>query len=252
MLVTLALLSASVALFLGMLALIWLGRAIGTRRVEGEAPAGARLLDGAVFSLLGFMVALTYSGAESRFQGRRQQIIEEANNISSAYQLVDLVPAAAQPALRDTFRRYVDARIMAFEKLPDIGVAQQQLAESKALQKDIWRQTLAAIRNEPTSTTTVLLPALNRMADTATLRDWRAQSHAAFVTFGLLFVIALTCSFLAGVGIGRRKSGLIHIIAFAAIFAVTMYAMFELEFPRAGIVRIQDFDQALIDVRSRM
>jgi hypothetical protein len=246
------LLSTSFGLFVGMLALLWLGRRIGARQTEEQAPAGIGLLDGAVFALLGFLVALSYSGAESRYQARRLQIVDEANTIYSAYQLVDLVPTDAQPKLRATFREYVDSRIAAFQKLPDIDAARTELERSQALQKDIWRQTIIAIRHEPTSTSTVMLPAMNRMADMATTRNWTAESHGAFVTLGLLFVLALVSSFLAGMAMGGKKTSWIHMIAFAAIFAATMYCMMDLEFPRAGVVQINDFDRALIDVRNSM
>jgi hypothetical protein len=245
---------AVLSLFLGMLLLLKIGRGVGARRIkdEGEAPAGIGLLDGAVFGLLGFLLALTYSGADSRFQARRERIVNEGNTIASAYQLIDLVPTAAQPKLRETFRDYVDSRIAAFDKLPDVDAAQRELDHSQALEKDIWNQTIIAVRNEPSATATLLLSAINRMGDVANERTWAAQSHASLLTFGLLFAIALTSSFLAGVNIGRRTTSWLHLVAFAAVIAVTIYVIVDLEFPRAGLINIFDFDQVLTDVRKSM
>jgi hypothetical protein len=254
MLRPIAFLLAVVSLFLGMLALLAVGRRMGARHAksEEEAPAGVGLLDGAVFGLMGFLVALTYSGAESRFQARRELIVEEANAISSAYELVDLMPEGAQPQVRETFRRYVDSRIAAFQWLPDIDAAQKELDRSQALQKEIWNQSIVAVRDQPSPTSAMLLTAMNRMSDIATTRTWAAQTHVMLLTLGLLFVMALTSSLLAGMSIGRKMTSWLHLIAFAAVICATIYVIIDLEYPRAGIIHIYDFDQALIDVRNAM
>ena len=55
------------------------------------------VIEGAVFALLGLLLAFTFSGAATRFEGRRHLIVEEANDIGTAYLRVDLLPADAQP-----------------------------------------------------------------------------------------------------------------------------------------------------------
>jgi hypothetical protein len=51
--------------------------------------------------------------------------------------------------------------------------------------------------------------------------------------------------------IGQHRSWL-HILSFALITVVLIYVILNVEYPRAGLVRLQAFDQALIDVRSVM
>lgn len=63
-----------VTLFLGMLLLLDVGRRIGIRRLAIEAErarAGFGVIDGAVFGLLGLLIAFTFSSAASRFDARR-------------------------------------------------------------------------------------------------------------------------------------------------------------------------------------
>ena len=110
----------------------------------GLASAGS--LEAAVFALLGLLIAFTFSGALTRFDVRRGQVVDEANAIGTAYLRIDLLPPAAQPRLRETFRNYVDARIATYRKLPDLQAAQRELALSQALQADIWAQAVAATR----------------------------------------------------------------------------------------------------------
>ena len=95
---------------IGTLIFMELGRRIGQRRAVTDTEAavvGVGVLDGAVFALLGLLIAFTFYGAASRFDTRRQLAVEEANAIGTAYFRLDILPPDAQPALREKFRRYV-------------------------------------------------------------------------------------------------------------------------------------------------
>lgn len=71
--------SASAALlFVGMILLLELGRRLGRRRQgrdEEGARAGLGAVEGAVFALLGLLIAFTFSGAAQRFDARRELIV---------------------------------------------------------------------------------------------------------------------------------------------------------------------------------
>src|SRR5207245_10293478 len=154
---------STLALFCGMLVLLEIGRRIGVRRMARDpegARAGIGAIEGAVFGLLGLLIAFTFSGAASIFDTRRQLIVEETNDIGTAYLRLDLLPADAQPALRESFRRYLDARIEVYRKLPDIAAAKESLAKANELQRQIWRQAIVASRTEgaPPAGPILLLP----------------------------------------------------------------------------------------------
>lgn len=105
---------------------------------------GSGVVDGAVFGLLGLIVAFTFSGAISRFDVRRNLIIEESNAIGTAYLRLDLLPAQSQPPLRESLRRYLDSRIRVYERFPDIAAVKAELEMGKELQADIWAQARTA------------------------------------------------------------------------------------------------------------
>ena len=137
---------AAAGVFLGILVCLWLGRWLGRRAVARYGAAGVpniSSLEAAVFALLGLMIAFTFSGALSRFDVRRNQAVDEANAIGTAYLRIDLLPASAQPLLRETFRKYVDARIETYRSLPDLKEARVELARSQDLQREIWRRPSA-------------------------------------------------------------------------------------------------------------
>mgnify|MGYP003350587473 CR=1 FL=1 len=106
--------AVALGLFLVMMLAVEGGRRIGRYR-HGRDPEsfseGLGAAEGAIFALLGLLVAFTFSGAASRFEDRRHLITQEANDIGTAWLRIDLLPAADQPAMRDLFRRYTDLRI---------------------------------------------------------------------------------------------------------------------------------------------
>jgi MFS family permease len=89
----------AIAFFLGMVLFLELGRRIG-RRMHADtperAPTGVGAVEGAVFALFGLLIAFTFSGAASRFDDRRHLIIDEANDIGTAWSYLDLLPVNEQ------------------------------------------------------------------------------------------------------------------------------------------------------------
>ncbi|MGH9671380.1 MAG: hypothetical protein ACRD3A_14855 [Terriglobales bacterium] len=246
-----------VGLFLGMLLLLETGRRIGLRGMAKDsegASAGPGTVEGAVFGLMGLLIAFTFSGAASRFDTRRQLIGQEANAIGTAYLRLDLLPAAAQPALRESFRRYLDARLEVYRKLPDVEAAKQALAQAAALQREIWTRAVSGSRQaDGPQATMLLLPALNEMIDITTTRTVASQTHPPTIIFVMLGMLALVGSLLAGYGMARGKTrSWIHMFIFAAIMAVTVYVILDLEYPRLGAIRIDAADRVLLELRDSM
>jgi hypothetical protein len=103
----------------------WLGPRLG--KVDGDSAAP---MNGAVFALLGLMLAFTFSGAMSRFEARRALMLEETNAVGTAYLRIDLLPAERQPALRDLFRQYVQARL---DTYVDVGSPASLAAYARSL-----------------------------------------------------------------------------------------------------------------------
>lgn len=244
-------------LFIGMLALLDWGRRIGKRRIErdGEgASAGSGVVEGAIFALMGLLVAFTFSGAASRFDHRRDLIVEEANAIGTAYLRIDLLEPAARDTLKELFRRYLDYRLETYKSSTAIEVKKADLAESTDLQAQIWDQAIAACRvegNQPVRM--LLLPAINSMIDITTTRTMAAQTHPPTIIYAMLFIFTLAGSLLAGFGMATNKTrNWAHMLVFACTLSFAVYVILDLEYPRLGLIRIDYFDQALIDVRASM
>lgn len=247
----------AVALFVGMLLLLEAGYRIGQRQ-RAKNPEGAAVgvgaVNGAVFGLLGLLVAFTFSGAASRFDDRRKLIVEEANAIGTAWLRVDLIPQGEQAAIRDQFRSYLDSRLETYRLLPDLVAAEAELARSGELQLQIWRQSVAACELQKDGLkTSLVLGSLNAMIDITTTRTEAARRHPPKVIFALLFGLGLGCALLAGYGMaGSQTRNWVHIVGFAGVLSLSVYVTLEIEYPRIGSIRVDEADQVLIDLRSSM
>jgi len=241
----------ALALGAGMTLLLEAGRRIGARRLARD-PEGARTglgpVEGAVFGLLGLLIAFTFSGAAERFDARRALIVEEANAIGTAWLRLDLLPDQPRAELRTLFTDYLGTRLAAYRALPDMAAAEADLERAAGIQDRIWSHAVAACREgTPQPVAMLLLPALNSMFDIAATRTAAAWRHPPPVVYVLLTVLSLASALLAGYAMaGTRSRSLLHMTMFALIMAASIYIILDLEYPRAGFIRVDDADRTLI------
>ena len=245
----------AVALFAGMVLLQEIGFRLGrTVKASDTFRASAGLIEAAVFALLGLLLAFQFAGAASRLDHRRGLIVQEANAIGTAYLRLDVLAADRQPALRDLFRRYADARIRVWEKVPDLQAAEAEAAVARQLQTEIWSSAVVASSQEPSITPALLLlPALNEMIDVTTARNVAARTHAPGLVVFLLFSVALLSAMLAGYAMSAaNRRNWLHALVFAAVVAITIFVILDLEYPRIGLIRIGAADQSMVEARQAM
>jgi len=244
--------------FVGILVALWLGRRIGQgvlARHGSIGHQGVTSLETAVFALLGLMIAFTFSGALTRFDGRRVQAVDEANAVGTAWLRLDLLPASAQPKVRETFKAYVDSRIATYRKLPDVRGARAEFSRSLELQGEVWAQALAAVRQRDARPTAELLviPALNEMINFTTTRMAATQIHPPLAIYLMLIGLALASALLGGYQTaGEKAYDWVHQVGFAMMVALTVYVILDIEYPRLGFIRMDAIDHFLVDARASM
>ncbi len=253
---TILALALALALFLGMLACMEVGRILGVRQHEGRAEsshAGLGVVEGSVFGLLGLMLAFTFSGAASRFDERRHITVQEVNAIGTAWKRIDVLPPDAQPEMREWFRRYIDAITVAYRKLPNLTA--EEFTNATQIANETWATAVAAGRAESGGPARMLLvlPAMNEMFDLSEARKLSTRIHPPIVIYFMLALVALAAAVLAGYGMadGQRRNW-IHMIAFSLTISAAVYLILDLEYPRMGLIRIDDFDRALLELRASM
>lgn len=244
-------------LFAAVLASLEVGYRIGRNNSKKNPQLGFEgigAMEAAIFSLVGLLLAFSFSGASSRFEARRQLIVQEANAIATAYQRLDLLPTAEQSELQHLFREYLDARLQGFQRILDRPVANEEFARAGRIEQQIWSRALAASRSDSTQNSSrLLLPALNQMSDIANQRAVALETYMPELIFGLLVGVVLMSGLLAGHAMARRpRRSWVHMLFFSAIISLTISVIFDFNYPRYGLIRIDAADNVLLQLRDSM
>ncbi|HXZ86236.1 MAG TPA: DUF4239 domain-containing protein, partial [Myxococcota bacterium] len=219
-----------------------------------NARTGAGAFEGAIFGLVGLVIAFSFSGALQRWDHRRELMVQEVNAIGTAWLRIDLLPSDAQPLLRELFRRYVDSRLESYGSIRDPAAGPVAFARSNALQGEIWSAAVRACAGPELERTRILvLPALNEMIDVAGAQFMALQAHPPAEIYELLVALVLASALMAGIATaGARQRSWAHLVLFSLSMAVVLFVVIDLEYPRAGFIRIDAIDQALVELRHSM
>jgi hypothetical protein len=249
-------LAIALLVFVGIALSFTIGRRLGAhaaRRDPKGFTKGNAAIDGAVYGLCGLLLAFTFSGAATRFDGRRELMGREANTIGTAYLRLDLLPDDVRETVKKKMRDYLDARIEMFASVSNRPVAYAAMARAQRLQSEIWTDSVAATRVPGGPEAFALLPPLNDMIDITTTQRVAWETHPPKVVFAMLGVLALVAALLGGHSMGAAKTfHVMHTFVYAVVLAATSYIILDLEYPRLGLIRIDAADQVLVDLRTSM
>jgi hypothetical protein len=225
--------------------------AAARRNAAADGDSSGAPIVAAVFALLGLFLAFTFSNAYSRLGARRELIVQEANDIGTAWLRLDLVPEAARRPLQAEFRAYAESRVEFWDVLPDERAALAELARAGELQQRIWKLAVAAV--DDADVNRLVLPAINAMIDIVTTRTATIRAHPPLALFVVLFVLAVVCAWLAGADLGSsRRPGLRRGVMFALLVALTTYLILDIEYPAVGFVRLDEAHEPLREVLALM
>lgn len=245
------------AIFAGLLCFLRLGRMIGRRPscvTADDAHAGLGAIDGSVFGLMGLLMAFTFTGAANRFHERRELITQHTNAIGTAWLRLDLLSDSYRERVRDGFRRYLDTAIETGQNVADRKKGTAGLVMLNSIQEEIWGHLVDAVkRDHSLPLAQAVLPPANEMFDLGKSRILSAGQHPPTAVFAMLGALVLASGLLAGFGMARSDGqSPLHIIGFAAVMALSIYLILDIEYPRIGLVRIDAFDQTLVELRATM
>jgi hypothetical protein len=89
--------------------------------------------------------------------------------------------------------------------------------------------------------------------EVARLRVGASEKHPPQIVYAMLFGLGLGGSLLAGFGMASATArSWIHMVIFAATLTVALYVVTDMEYPRLGLIRIENFDHFLVDAHEQM
>ena len=239
-------------LFIAILFMKWLGYAYSKwliKKYPGEEPASSGSLEGSLLGLTALLLAFTFGMASSKFDSRRQVVIEEANNIGTAVLRCNLYPDSVRSALLSDFRKYVSARVAYFDADIDEDKIRSSLHDAQNISANIWDRVASLSNdNDYRVRSELMIPALNSMIDIVTTRESARIATVPQIIFWVLFILVLVSAFLAGYGTKSNRKNDIMTICFAVMTTITIYLVLELDRPRSGIINIKAAEKNIEEI----
>jgi len=246
-------LTLSLATFIGMIVMVWLGRMAEKiwRKEDAEPKGGLGSLQAAVFALFGFILAFTFSISASRFENVRNIMVNEANDIGTAILRADLYPDSVRDVFLSDFKEYVETRIKLYSDIYDTALVLQLRGKMSLIAEKIWARTMQQSRLPnmmiPTNN---MVPALNSMIDIATTRHVMLLARVPDLIVYMLLILSLASSFIAGFTSSNvRPKDWIIIAGFALLSSMVIYITLDLGRPLRGFIRTQVGETAIIELR---
>lgn len=228
----------SLSLLVALLGGLKIGHIFGKRwRVSGQESEKGNTMDGVVFALLGLLLAFSFSGAMSSYGSHRDLLTKEASAITDFYQKLDLLPEDAKASLQIALREYADLRLEATQADIDSPVEREALARSQSVQKQIWQELTEYVRKSGNVTANnQLLNAFSLMTGVVDEQFADVNNHVPAVVYGLIFILAIMASLMAGYGMSNlKKLPVIRVVIFSLAVCATVYTIIDLEFQRTGL-----------------
>jgi hypothetical protein len=221
-----------------------------TRKFENERQAPIDAMVGSTLGLLAFMLAFTFGMATSRYEARKQQLLDDVIAIRTVDLRAQLLPEPHRSAIRALLREYVDIRVEV-SRAP--GELAQGIAHSEELHDQLWSHAVA-LGPDLTATpfTVSYMQALIQMMDVHSKRLTASVHNRIPGEIWLaLYCVAVLAMAITGyrTGIVERRSVIATLIVVLA-FSVVIVVIADLDRPQEGFLKISQ--QSMLDLQTRL
>jgi len=194
-------------------------------------------ITGAMLALLGFMLAISLSMADSHFQVRRRLILDEANAIGTSRLRAVTIGGPHGTEIIRLLREYAQLRLDYFAAGEDPARLRSVDQRTSRLQQRIWEHASAVADASPTPISALLLSTLNETFDLAAARRWALEVRVPPYVMVLLLALSVLTMGLLGYYFGACgvRYPLLSGFLFLA-FTVAILLVMDLNRPRAGFI----------------
>ena len=214
-----------------------LGQAIGRRHAARERarPEGVNVVVGGMLALLAFVLALTLSFANGRFQERRDGMLKEANAIGSAWGRAQALGEARGLEIARLLESYLAVRREFVEAPPDRAKVDAINRRSQALQGEIWTKLSAIVRERPDPLAVAVLTGVEEAFGAASATRFAFDTHLPPQLFWLLIGMSVASMAALGYEIGLRGQTLRVLCALLiAMWTMVIIDVLDLNSARIG------------------
>jgi hypothetical protein len=241
-----------IVFFALMLAATEVGFYLG-RKSEADIPDKTRPListvEAAILGILGLLLGFTMSMAVSRFEVRRQLVLDEANAIGTSYLRTELLPAPEGSAIASLLRQYIDVRVQYGTTNNDLTRLESLRTQAARLQNEFWVRAVAYGQKDPNPVRAgLLLQSLNQAIDLESARQMAFQNKVPQAVIYVNGIVGILAAILVGYtfGLSGRRQILSMFVPALAI-SLVLAVIIDLDRPRSGFIR--ESQQPMIDLQ---
>jgi len=209
---------------------------------EPEAPPAG--IVAATLGLLAFMSAFTFGLAASRFDARRQLVLQEANAIQTAYLRSYLLPEPIRSEMRISLHEYVEARLLGTKR----ETLNQAITKSEELHKQMWTAVVALAEKERSAVTSLYIQSLNQIIDLHNQRLAAVRNRvpsAIWMVLYLLLILGMAAVGYQEAMASKRRS--IAILMLVLGFSSVLFLIADLDRPGQGWFQVNQ--EAMVDLQ---
>jgi hypothetical protein len=241
-------------IFVVSLAVILVASEVGRRLgVRAKAQGGdIATLEAAILGLLALMISFTFAMALSRFEARRDTVLEEANAIGTTALRARLLPAPHATETLNLLREYVQLRLDVTQGLRSALENDAVIARSNAIQESLWQQAKAvSAKDSGMVPTGVFIQSLNEMIDDQAKRLTAIRNRVPNIVLLGLYAIAAVASAFAGYADGLEPRGSrLPVYLMGTLVCAVILLIQDLDRPGSGFIRVSQ--QPMIDTASSL
>lgn len=155
-----------------------------------------------LMSLLGIMLAFSFSVSSSRYEERRALLNQESLSIGTAYFRVGLLnDITLRNNLRSLLKNYLDAKIRFYNQYQNRSTEQEKKSlenELINLQIAIWAKSARVGKQSPNVNTSLIIQSLNQIIDVSDSITSALKNRAPATIMYILIFIAIVTFFTTG------------------------------------------------------
>lgn len=234
-------LAFAIVLFLIQAAAGEVGLRLGLLKVrrKAAAPEGVSVIVGGMLGLLAFVLALTLSYSNQRFQERRTGVIEDANAIGTAWLRAQAIGGPRGTEIARLLEDYTRLRIDFVKADRDSPELTAINARTNTLQSQMWGHLTAIVRERPDAASTALMSALNDVIDLSTIERFAFSLGVPPLLFWLLTGMSAVSIASLGYQLGLRNQRLRGMsLLLIAMWTAIITLILDLGAPRLGDLRV--------------
>ena len=227
-----------IILFFLMLIAIWLGYRLGLKKTKAETKNSE--ISSSLLGLLALILGFTFAMAGSRYENRKNNLIDEANSIGTAVLRADIYPDSLKNEFKKDFDSYLISRRDYYTLNMDEEKLTASLKQSAVASAKLWsRAAFYAKDKNYFIQSTMMLPALNAMFDSASKSNMVLNSKVPETIVYLSLVFSILISFFIGYNSGlEKKINTKFIIGFCFLICVVIFITLDLDRPRRGLIKL--------------